>query len=441
MMCLRGNALHKEKMFQNGIKKNFNLKLVITLICILQSPSAYAYIDPGTGSALVYVVTGIVVSAYFAMRSLYYRIIELFFRIRFKYNHCSIAVHSEDPRYEISFMPILEELVKHGVDVTYFTMYERNASFDTLPPGVLHVPIPAGMVGYAYLNNLRATVLATTTIQLDVMIFKRSKNVKHYVAVSHALGESRYVRPFAYDYFDSVFCCGPILKNNIRKMEKIRGLPSKRLFETGIPHYQSLITYAEHAQKPGKKCTVLISPSWGPLSMFETIGTDFIKNIADHFNVIIRPHPQMKISQPELYQQILLLDNVVVDTARTPSESMSKSHIMLSDISSIVYEFAFIYQRPALIIDQEQYDGGLEAEVLGNGPTLKESSQSFIIPFPPVEIDGIADKIKDTLFSYSAQGIAIKRDELLYNFDRGATTAALQLIELYQHEYKKIIHM
>src|SRR5690606_23342065 len=149
--------------------------------------------------------------------------------------------HCEDPRYEITFLPIIAALSRRGICSTFFTMYERNGSFESLPANVVHRVIAPGMVGYAYLNNLEAVLVVTTTPQLDVMTFRRSRRVRHYAMVQHAIGESRYVRPYAYDYFDSVHCCGEILKRNIRRMESIRGLPSKELYETGLPHYEALL--------------------------------------------------------------------------------------------------------------------------------------------------------------------------------------------------------
>ena len=94
---------------------------------------AGAYIDPGTGSALVYLVTGIVVSVFFAVRGLYYRAIELAFRSKYPGQKCEVAIHSEDPRYEITFLPVLSALHDLGVKTTYFTMYERDVSFTSLP--------------------------------------------------------------------------------------------------------------------------------------------------------------------------------------------------------------------------------------------------------------------------------------------------------------------
>jgi hypothetical protein len=293
------------------------------------------------------------------------------------------------------------------------------------------------MVGYAYLNKLTASLLVTTTPQLDVMTFRRSRRVSHYAHLQHALGESRYVRPFAFDYFDSVLCCGEILKANIRKMESLRGTPAKQLLETGVPHYEELLARRLQATSLSGDPVVLVAPSWGPLSMFEAFGTGFVAAIARRYRVIVRPHPQMKVSQPELYGQILALEGVEVDTERTPATAMARAHVLLSDISGISHEFAFIYERPVVVIDRAQAVGGLEGEVLGGDSELKQRCAGFIVPVPPAEMPNIVDHLGAALANHSTARIAEVRSQLVYNFGNASEVAADQLAAIFHREQSR----
>lgn len=409
-----------------------SISLLVPL-ALLSAPAA-AYIDPGTGSALFYVVSGIVVSIYFGIRGLFYRLLDLALRMRHADQRCDVAIHCEDPRYEITFLPVVAALARRGIGSTFFTMYERDASFEPLPAGVVHRAIPPGMVGYAYLNNIEATLLVTTTPQLDVMTFRRSRRVRHYAIVQHALGESRYVRPYAYDYYDSVLCCGEILKQNIRRMEALRGSKPKILLETGVPHYEDLIRRRRESPPLGAETVVLVAPSWGPLSMFEAFGTDFVEQIARRYRVIVRPHPQMRVSQPGLYARILALQGVEVDTARTPSGAMSRAHVLLSDISGITHEFAFIYERPVVIIDRKLAAGGLEGELLGGDSELKERCRDFIVPVQPAEMPSITAHLERVLAAHDPARIAAVRSQLVYNFGSASEVAAEQLASIFLRE-------
>ncbi|MFZ5548251.1 MAG: hypothetical protein ACOZJX_06110 [Pseudomonadota bacterium] len=411
-----------------------SLRAMVALALLSHALPAAAYIDPGTGSALFYVVTGIIVSVYFGIRGLYYRAVEFLFRIRHKEHSCRVAIHGEDPRYESTFMPLLRQLSALGIECTYFTMYERDDSYEALPPGIGHRQIAPGLVGYAHLNHLSATLLVTTTPQLDVMTFRRSKRVRHYCMVQHALGESRFVRPYAYDHFDTVLCCGEILKQNIRRMEALRGSPAKQLLETGLPHYEVMLDLARQAPPLTGETIVLVAPSWGPMSMFEAFGTDFIAAIARRFKVLVRPHPQMKVSQPDLYARILALDGVEVDTSRTPSAAMARAHILLSDISGISHEFAFIHERPVVVIDRQLQLGGLEGELLGGDSELKQRCAEFIVPVPPDQITHIATHLERVLAGHSAERLRQVRNELVYHFGGASRVAAAQIAEILRTE-------
>lgn len=411
-----------------------SLRGMVALALLTHALPAAAYIDPGTGSALFYVVTGIIVSVYFGIRGLYYRVVEFVFRIRHKEQRCRVVIHGEDPRYESTFMPLLRQLSALDIECTYFTMYPRDSSYEALPPGIGHHQIAPGLVGYAYLNNIEATLLITTTPQLDVMTFRRSKRVRHYCMVQHALGESRFVRPYAYDYFDTVLCCGEILKKNIRRMEALRGSPAKQLLETGLPHYEVMLELARQAPPLSGDTVVLVAPSWGPMSMFEAFGTDFVAAIAKRFKVLVRPHPQMKVSQPELYDRILALDGVEVDTSRTPSAAMARAHIVLSDISGISHEFAFIHERPVVVIDRQLQLGGLEGELLGGDSEVKHRCAEFIVPVPPEQIHDIVSHLERVLAGHSAERLREVRDELVYHFGNASHVAAAQIAEILRVE-------
>ncbi len=416
---------------RDGTAHRLRAFVLVVLAIGLSSPPAQAYIDPGTGSALVYVITALILSLYFALRGFYHKVLELIFGFRVKKQKCNVALHSEDPRYEVVFLPLIRALAERRVSFTYLTMYERTASFEPLPNEAVHHAIPAGLMGYSFLNHLTAKVLVTTTPQLDVMTFRRSEKVQHYCHIPHALGESRYVRPYAYDFFDSVFCCGEILQNNIRRMEEIRGFPAKKLYPTGIPHYDALLTAAKQTQPTANsRPLVLVAPSWGPLSIFQRFGTDLVKRLAAHYDVLVRPHPQMKISQPELYAEVLKLEGVEIDTQRSPADAMHRADILVSDISGIMHEFAFIHEKPVIIIDHKQGVEGLEGYLLGGDSDLKERCRDFIIPVPPEEVADIASRVDAALKGHSKTRLQAVREQLIYNFGRAGTVAADQIEEI-----------
>jgi len=401
------------------------------LAVFLWGAPASAYIDPGTGSALVYLVVGVVVSAFFAARSLWYRCVEFVAsRGGLRHRKCGLVLHSEDPRYEIVFLPVIRALAARNVELTYVTMYPRAGGFEPLPPQATHRQIPPGLVGYAYLNNLEAAMLVTTTPQLDVMTFRRSRRVRHYCYIPHALGESLFLRPYAYDFFDSVLCCGPTVRCNIRRIEFIRKMPCKQLLETGLPHYDELAKTRIPADDAGGRRTVLVAPSWGPQSLFQRFGTAFVAEMARRHRVIVRPHPQMRVSQADLFGQVLALDGVEVDLAPAPADAMRRADILVSDISGIQHEFAFIHGKPVIVVEHDVDVGGLEGHLFGGVSTLRERCREFIIPLAAGEFETLPDRVDRLLDSHASGRIAEARDALIYNFGRAAAVAAGQIEEI-----------
>ncbi len=175
---------------------------------------------------------------------------------------------------------------------------------------------------------------------------------------------------------------------------------------------------------------MLIAPSWGPLSLFQAFGTDFVRGIAQRYNVVVRPHPQMKVSQPDVYREVLALDGVTVDTHTTPVEAMSQADVLVSDISGIMHEFAFILEKPVIIIDHDTGIGGLEGQLLGGESTLKELCRDFIIPLPPSEIRNLPERIGSVLEKPLSGRITEVRDEVIFNFGRAGPVAASQIQEI-----------
>ena len=401
--------------------------LLVATVVFSWSPPAHAYLDPGTGSALAYVIGALVASAYFFARKLYYRASEVLSRRHFERHKCGLALHSEARRYETTFLPVIRALAERNVELTYFTMYERDDSFEPLPPQVVHRSIPSGLVGYSYLNQLEAKMLVTTTPQLDVMMFRRSKRVAHYAYIPHAIAESRFARPYSYDFFDSVFCCGPLRAENIRRIEAIRQLPAKQLFETGIPHYDEFVKQARGSAAPSGRKTVLVAPSWGPMSLFEVFGTGFVHTISRRYDVVVRPHPQMRLSQANLYEQVLALEGVVVDTKPTPIDAIARADTVVSDISGITYEFAFIHEKPVIVVDHGRELDGFEGHFLRDVPTLQDRCKEFIVAIPPSEMDHLVDRIEEVLGRNLRERIVEARKELVYNFGNAAPATAARI--------------
>jgi len=230
---------------------------------------------------------------------------------------------------------------------------------------------------------LSAEVVLMTTPGLDVYQLKRSKTVRHYSHVIHGLTDVTTYRLFALDYFDSVLLTGDYQGDDIRLLEKQRGLPEKQIFTVGCSY---LDEYANNIKNipPEKEhpFTVLVSPSWGPSALLTRYGEKLLDPLsASGWRVIIRPHPQSQKSENEMLERLQARyknsGNFVWDFERENIYSLSKADIMISDFSGIIFDYMFLRDKPVLYVnrdfDKRIYDADDLDHELWQFKTLKEA--------------------------------------------------------------------
>jgi CDP-glycerol glycerophosphotransferase (TagB/SpsB family) len=109
--------------------------------------------------------------------------------------------------------------------------------------------------------------------------------------------------------------------------------------------------------KPGIQNAILIASSWGNKGLINAFPLNWIETLAKGCKreIIIRPHPQSFISDMDAIKEIENLAskyiNLKLDREISPLHSMSMSSILISDTSSIRYDFAFLLERPVITID------------------------------------------------------------------------------------------
>ena len=348
------------------MRKVFIFFTVFFLTGYLSNP-AYAYIDPGTGSMLFSIIMGLVTTLIFVFNSLLLKIkIKLFSGSRKKLNNEKIVIYSEGAQYYCVFKPILDEFEKRKTPVTFFTS-DKNDPFLAEKYDYVKVSfIGKGNIAYFKLAMLQADVCLMTTPHLDVMQLKRSKFVKHYCHILHSISFSLNYRLFALDYYDSVLCDADFQIPMIRELERKRNLPPKELIVTGstyMDYYRSEIKNLP--ERNDKSFTVLVAPSWGRDGLLRKYGEKIIdKLIENNYKIIIRPHPQSMLVEKKLIDKFTNkykeYNNISWNFDKNNLKVLSESDIMISDFSCVMFDYAFLFNRPFLffktITNNEMYD-------------------------------------------------------------------------------------
>lgn len=273
----------------------------------------------------------------------------------------NIVVYSESGQDWHQFRGLIEEL--NGPlarRICYVTS-------DPADPGLAHqhenyraIWIPEGLFLTVFFQINRSDVFVLTMMDLQNLHLKRSTHPVHYVYLFHSMGSTHMVdHENSFDHYETLFCAGPHQVREIRRREEIKGLPGKHLFDFGHPRLEEVIEQgrAWAAEKPpGEETTVLIAPTWGEHSIFNTCGRELISVLLEAgYRVIMRPHYQSSRQTPEVIDDIRRAfaghDRFEYVDRMGETGSVLRSDILVSDWSGMALEYAMGLEKPVLFID------------------------------------------------------------------------------------------
>jgi len=394
------------------------------------------YIDPGTGSLLISSIIGLAVTLLFTLKGFFYKIASRFTgKILYLKNDFSgkLVFFSEGQRYWNVFEPVLKELIKKKQAFVYLTADKNdnglniNSEFcESHYLGELNQAI-------IYLNRLRAEICVMTTPQLDILTLKRSKYVKHYCNLMHSPVDIHFYKKFAFDRFNSILCVNNFQIKNLRKLENDRSIEKKDLFETGCTYYDNIDEIDIN-----KEDNILIAPSWGEKSFIKTCGKELIKKVLEEgYKVVFRPHPQSFTADEEILIEIKNTfesnKNFQFDKSSDNKSTLSKSKIVISSMSGLVFDSIIGYRKPTIVISNNWVEKGWESYSLKNTSSthilLKQLGKTIF----ENDIVNIGTIIKEV------EKISIT-DEIIqqyvFNFKNAGKVAADQIISIYNRTQK-----
>lgn len=421
-----------------------NLRLIIIfnyLLLGLPQP-AHAYLDPGTGSVLFSLLMALLSGAYFMVRKIPDAISSINYRVQGGAKSSGrghIVIYGESANYWATFHPLLEEFGRRGEKVEYLTSSENDPCFSaSLPANITCRYIGTGNKAYTYLNFIKADVMVLTTPGVGTLQIRRSKGVRKYIHVLHSVGDIHYYKYFSFDDYDAVLCNGDYQVKSLRALEALRGTKAKNLPIAGCPYLDGLVGRKNSLGEttPDPDC-ILIAPTWGKLSMFNRSGSEVPRILAEAgFKVILRPHPQSYISDIDLMERMETelkgCDNITWDKNPDGFASLSKASLMISDFSSVIFDFAFVFLRPVItMLDENQSPDGFEAfdldhirwntSVLNHlGPVLTTS-----------DLSGLPELVRQTLAEKNnAERIRELRDADIANFGCAAKPVVDEILKI-----------
>ena len=405
---------------------------------------AHAYLDPGSGNALIYMLLSFFGAVVFSLKGLFYRLIGkkdlLENEQNLKENQNNIVIFNEGKIYWNTFRPIVEALLKRNVIFSYYTMDINDPCLKMDEPNMNNRYIGNGTRAFAKISKLKADIVLSTTPNIGTKGYpiSRSNSIKKLVHVFHAFDDLTCYHRGSLDNYDAVMLVGEFEKSIIRKLEKLRNLPAKELYEAGLPYLDVLEEKKNSAPKQVKKIsdenTILISPSWGVKGCLSQYGSRFILLLAQAgFNIIIRPHPQSLKVEPELLEKIKsevsFFQNVEWDFDIDSSQSMQRADILISDTSSVRVDFLFLYQKPIITLEMP-FDNMTEFEIVDLGESWKEQALKQLgYTLGKENIEELPIIVREIIATKTPEEIIAFREKNVYNYKCSGEVIAKYLIE------------
>ena len=312
------------------------------------------------------------------------------------------VIYNEDIRYWNVFKPVLDAFENHETEVTYFTSCKEDPVFNAEYKFVFSQYIGEGNTAFAKLNFLSADVVLMTTPGLDVYQLKRSRNVKHYAHLEHSVGDATMYRMFGLDYFDSILVTGMYKEKDVRWLEEHRNINRKEIVSVGCTYLDEFKKRIEKIPaEEDHKFTVLLSPSWGPSAILSRYGEKLLDSLqATGWNIIVRPHPQSRISEKEILDRLTSrykdIENIIWDYNSDNIFSLKKADIMISDFSGIIYDYTFLCDKPVMYVnadmDLRMYDAWY---VPGQKPWQVNAVKKFGIELKESQFSNIKEIIQN----------------------------------------------
>jgi YidC/Oxa1 family membrane protein insertase len=354
----------------------------------------------------------------------------------------NIVVYSESGQDWHQFSGLIEQL--NGVlgrKVCYVTSDPSDPGLSRRHGNYMALCIPEGLFLTIFFQVNQSDLFVLTMMDLENLQLKRSLHPVHYLYLFHSMGSTHMVdNENSFDHYDTLFCAGPQQMTEIRKREEMKGLSPKHLYDYGHPRLEAVMQQGrEHSseKKPGTPPLVLIAPTWGKSSIFNTCGRELIRELlAAGCQVIMRPHYQSNRQTPEViaevrnafsgHEQFEYIDQM------GETESLLRSDILVSDWSAMALEYALGLEKPVLFIDVPRRIRNPYWRELGIEPLESSIRGKLGEVISPDHLNQAPGAVRRLLSSPEGfrEAVARLRDEVVFRLGHSVPDGAAEIARL-----------
>ena len=187
--------------------------------------------------------------------------------------------------------------------------------------------------------------------------FQKSEQCKYYVYFFHAIASTHKIYTnLAFKNYDIILSNGEYQSKELIFSENKFNFPKKEIINSGYFFLDNIRKKAKLNSKKNRH--ILFAPSWNynKNNLLDDHGIKIISNLLlKDFTLTLRPHPEHYTRSANTINKIkeLFLNdkNFSIDKNFSNLNSLENAEIVITDNSSIVFEFMLIFERPIIYVD------------------------------------------------------------------------------------------
>lgn len=361
-----------------------------------------------------------------------------------------LVFYSEKNGFYKYFQNIIETLLeKSDVVINYITSDPNDKVFEMESERFKPYYIGENKL-IVLMMKMEADIVVMTTPDLESFHIKRSlvRKDNEYIYVPHDVNSPNLTfRKEALDHFDTIFSSGPLCTKEIRKREEKYRLPEKRIIEWGSGVIDNMIrSYDAMDQREKAVREILIAPSWQQDNILSSCIEEILENLEGHgYRIIVRPHPQFVRHDADRLEYLRgkfhmdERDDMEMQTDFSSNSTVYQADIVITDWSSIAFEYSFATLKPSLFINTPMKIMNEDYEELGITPIDIELRSRI---GKSVDLDQLETlpKVVDELLNnnaFSKESLEKIRNEYIYQIGHSGEVGAEYIMDRLAYYKKK----
>ena len=357
-----------------------------------------------------------------------------------------IVFYSEGSGFYKYFKGAIEYLLSHSTAVVHYVSNDPDDQvFELAKAQPRLVPYYIGQSrAITLMMKMDADVVVTTLGDLDNFYIKRSyvrKDIEYVYIFHHCTSLIATSTVGEYTNYDTLLCTGPFQVAEARALEEYYHTKPKKLVEAGYELIESEARAYDEMTAQGKggdgRPVVLIGPSWQDDNLLDSCIDDLLGSVLNRgWRIIVRPHPEYLKRYRVRWEALLARyknipeSDLYFEKDFSSNETIWTSDVLITDWSSVSFEFAFSTLKPCVFINTKMKENNADWRKIGveqMDVVMRNRIGVALEPSEAKEVHGTIQEMLDNREQWSER-IARIREGFFCNWGHGGEAAGEYLL-------------